>query len=138
MRFFIITIFLLNHNYSFPQSIKYPVIDVHVHVYSKDVRWEYHVPNPVTKKPLTADNAQKHYEATMAEMKKWNYKKAVISGDTAAQWLWKKRNPEFFITGLSIDSDFTPDLVWLEEAFKTGKVQVVVKICFRSCPIYYT
>ena len=110
------------------QAFTDTVIDMHVHVYSNDRRWTMHIPNPATGKPLTADNAQKHYDATMAEMKKWNYKKAVISGDTAAQWLWKKRNPELFITGMVLDDDHYPDTAWLRDAFKTGKVQVLGEI----------
>ena len=113
------------------QTFKDTVIDMHMHVYTKDERWTYHVANPVTGKPLTADNAQKHYEATMTQMKKWNYQKAVISGDTTAQWLWKKRNPELFITGLGLRGDNLPDTTWLRDAFESGKIQVFGEIAVQ-------
>jgi len=104
---------------------------VHLHVYSEDNRWKYKVPNPVTGNPLTADDPEKHYQATMNEMKKWNYQKAVISGDTTAQWLWKKRNPELFITGLAFDGTGLPDTAWLREAFKSGKVQILGEVAVQ-------
>jgi uncharacterized protein len=113
------------------QTFKDTVIDMHLHVYTEDARWTQHIPNPVTGKPLTADNAQKHYEATMTEMKKWNYRKAVISGDTTAQWLWKKRNPEMFITGLGLRGQNLPDTLWLRDAFKTGKIEVLGEIAVQ-------
>ena len=116
---------------SFSQAYKDSVIDMHMHVYSNDVRWKHHVPNPVTRKPLTADNPQKHYDATMAEMKKWNYSKAVISGDTAAMWLWKNRNPGLFITGLDVSGGNLPDTAWLRNAFKTGRVKVLGEIAVQ-------
>jgi hypothetical protein len=126
--FLIASVLWLN---SYSQAFKDSVIDMHMHVYTDDARWQYHVPNPVTGKPLTADNRQKHYEATLAEMKKWNYRKAVISGDTTAQWLWKKRNPDLFITGLEMDGNNLPDTAWLRDAFKTGKVKVLGEIAVQ-------
>lgn len=113
------------------QTFKDTVIDMHMHVYTQDERWTYHVANPVTGRPITADNAQKHYDATMAQITKWNYHKAVISGDTAAQWLWKKHNPELFITGLGLRGQNLPDVLWLTDAFKTGKIQVLGEIAVQ-------
>lgn len=129
MRKFIVFLILLSCITGFSQLPGYPVIDMHVHVYSQDGRWSAHVPNPATGKPLTADNAEKHYNATLAEMKKWNYRKAVISGDTAAQWLWKAKNPDLFITGFEFgDNIALPDTAWLRRAFKSQKVQVLGEI----------
>lgn len=130
MRIFITAIVCLLTTTAHAQP-KYPVIDMHMHVYSTDARWTHHVPNPITGKPLTADNFEKHYAATVAEMKKWNYKKAVISGDTTAQWLWKKRLPDLIIAGMEMDGRNMPDLNWLREAFKTGKVQVLGEIAVQ-------
>ena len=127
---FVLIVFASSLN-CYCQTFKDTVIDMHMHVYTQDERWTHHVPNPVTGKPLTADNAQKHYDATMTEMKKWNYWKAVISGDTTAQWLWKKRNPELFITGLGFTGKNLPDTVWLRDALKTGKIQVLGEIAVQ-------
>ena len=113
------------------QTYKDTVIDMHLHVYTQDARWTYHVPNPVTGKPLTADNAQKHYDDTKAQMNKWNYRKAVISGDTSALWLWEKRDPALFITGLELHAKKLPDTAWVRDAFKTGKIKVLGEIAVQ-------
>jgi predicted TIM-barrel fold metal-dependent hydrolase len=115
----------------YSQKISYPVIDMHLHAYSNDGRWDAHVPNPKTGKLLTADNAQKQYDSTLAEMKKWNIKKATISGDTDAVRQWINRQPELFIPGLQLDGTNLPDTGWLKEAFKTGKVQLLGEIAVQ-------
>lgn len=107
------------------------IIDMHMHVYTQDNRWTYHVPNPATGLPLTADNAQKHFDETVTQMRKWHYRKAVISGDTTALWLWKKRDPELFITGLELHGKTLPDTVWLRESFKTGKIKILGEIAVQ-------
>lgn len=113
----------------FSQQHDYPVIDMHIHVYTHTEFWKLKVPNPVNGKPLTADNAEKHYQATLAEMKKWKYRKAVISGDTTALWHWKSKNPDLFITGLEFgDHIALPDTAWVREAFKSGKIQLLGEI----------
>jgi predicted TIM-barrel fold metal-dependent hydrolase len=115
--------------YTTAQPETYQVIDMHLHVYSEDGRWNAHIPNPRTGQPMIADNPQKHYDATMAEMKKWNYKKAVISGDdTTSVFLWKDKNPDLFITGLAFRLNNLPDTNWLRNAFEKGKIKVLGEI----------
>ena len=115
--------------YTTGQPETYQVIDMHLHVYSEDGRWNAHIPNPRTGQAMIADNPQKHYDATMVEMKKWNYKKAVISGDdTAAEFLWKNKNPDLFITGLAFRANNLPDTNWLRSAFERGKIKVLGEI----------
>jgi predicted TIM-barrel fold metal-dependent hydrolase len=113
---------------SYCQETSYPIIDMHIHAYTQDARWNRHVPNPKTGKPLTADNSQKQYDSTLWQMKKWNYKKAMISGDTAAVARWKENQPELFIPGLLIDGINLPDTNWLKDAFITKKIQVLGEI----------
>ena len=129
MRIFPLILSISFSFYGKGQNITYPVIDMHLHVYTEDGRWKAHIPNPRTGQPMTADNPQKHYAATMAEMKKWNYKKAVISGDdTTAEYLWKNKNPDLFITGLAFRLDNLPDTNWLRGAFESGKIEVLGEI----------
>jgi hypothetical protein len=63
----------------------------------------------------------------MTQMKKWNYQKAVISGDTTAQWLWKKRNPELFITGLGLRATICLILHGSETHLKLERFKSLVK-----------
>lgn len=129
MRILFAVIFYLCTFEAISQKAVYPVIDMHLHVYTQDQRWLMHIPNPRTGQLMIADNAQKHYAATMDEMKKWNYKKAVISGDdTIAIDLWKSRQPELFINGLAFGADNLPDTNWLKSAIEKGKIQVLGEI----------
>ena len=45
-----------------------PIIDMHMHVYAADERWELRIPNPVTKQPMAATDEEAHREATKREM----------------------------------------------------------------------
>jgi hypothetical protein len=115
--------------YAIAQKVVYPVIDMHMHVYSQDERWHLHISNPITGQALTADNPHKHYVATISEMKKWNYKKAVISGDdTSAVDLWKSRQPELFISALAFHVDNLPDTNWLKGAIEQDKIKVLGEV----------
>jgi len=124
--FFIAAFIFSSQCYS--QKTVYPVIDMHLHAYQQDARWGLHIPNPKTGYPLTADNAQKQFDSTLWQMKKWNYRKAMISGDTSAVWLWKKNQPDLFISGLQIDGTNLPDTNWLKVAFMSGKIKVLGEI----------
>ena len=66
-----------------------PIIDVHLHVYAKDPRWEMKVANPITGHTMTATTERAHMEATIAEMKKHNVVRAVASADYEAALRWK-------------------------------------------------
>jgi len=129
MRTLLLALLIFLSFYAMGQTMTYAVIDMHLHVYSEDGRWNAHIPNPRTGQAMIADNPQKHYDATMVEMKKWNYKKAVISGDdTAAEFLWKNKNPDLFITGLAFRANNLPDTNWLRSAFERGKIKVLGEI----------
>ena len=129
MRIFITFIACFAFVTALAQELPYPVIDMHMHVYSDDPRWKLHISNPISGQEMTADNPEKHYTATTTEMKKWNYKKAVISGDDTLEiYSWKKRNQETFITGLSFRMDNLPDTNWLKSAIERGKIQVIGEI----------
>ena len=71
-----------------------PVIDVHVHVYAADDRWTHKVPNPLTGLPMTATTEQAHMQATLAEMKKYNIVKAVVSNDYQVVQRWRAASPD--------------------------------------------
>jgi hypothetical protein len=52
-RLLIFGLFLLSSGFVSAQNAKnerLPIIDVHMHCYNKDPRWDNLVPNPVTKK----------------------------------------------------------------------------------------
>src|SRR5829696_5710829 len=71
-----------------------PIIDVHVHAYERDDRWTRKAPNPRTGQPMTATSEQEHMGATLAEMKKYNIVKAVVSNHYPAVLRWQAAAPD--------------------------------------------
>ena len=51
-----------------------PVIDVHMHAFAKDPRWDHKVGNPITGREIISTNEQAHMRETLAEMKKYKAK----------------------------------------------------------------
>lgn len=95
------------------QQHRPPIIDVHLHVYAKDERWTHKVPNPLTGQPMTATNEQAHMQATLAEMKKYNIVKAVISNDYQAVLRWKAAAPDNIIPSYGFDDPSSSNLEFL-------------------------
>jgi hypothetical protein len=81
-----------------------PIIDVHLHAYSSDPRWNARTPNPVTGRPLTATNESAHMAETLAQLKKYHIVKAVLSGDYDAVQRWSAGAPNQFLSGCTLMS----------------------------------
>jgi len=60
-------------------SPRQPIIDVHLHAYPADAALP-DAPNPITGKPLVAKDGEAHLRACLAEMKRLNVVKGVVSG----------------------------------------------------------
>lgn len=71
-----------------------PIIDVHMHAYAKDARWDHKVGNPITGQAMTATNEQSHMREAFAEMKKYNIVKSLVSADHEATLRWKTAAPD--------------------------------------------
>ncbi|HKY41496.1 MAG TPA: amidohydrolase family protein [Pyrinomonadaceae bacterium] len=99
-----------------------PIIDVHMHAYAKDPRWDQKVPNPITGQPMIATNEQAHMQATFAEMKKYNIVKAVVSNDYQAVLRWKKASPETVIVSYGFDDPGAPNLDFLRKEHAAGRL----------------
>lgn len=99
-----------------------PVIDVHVHAYAKDQRWDQKIPNPLTGQPMTATNEQAHMQATLAEMKKYNIVKAVVSNDYQAVLRWKIASPESIIVSYGFDDPTALSLDFLRKEHAAGRL----------------
>ena len=86
-----------------------PIIDVHVHAYERDDRWAQKAPNPVTGQPMTATTEQAHMQATLAEMKKYNIVKAVVSSHYRAVLRWRAAAPDQVIASYGFDDPSSAD-----------------------------
>ena len=99
-----------------------PIIDVHLHAYHQDARWARKVPNPRTGHPMTATTEQAHMQATLAEMKKYNIVKAVVSSDYQAVLRWRTAAPEQIIASYGFDDPSQPDIAFLRSEHAAGRL----------------
>lgn len=107
-----------------------PIIDVHMHSYSEKDWQDSNVPNPVTKKPLTAKNAKDHFNETLAQMKRFNIVTGMISNnfgyETALEW--HRLDPKRFIVGYGFDDPSKVDLKFLKAEITVGRVQMIGEV----------
>ena len=99
-----------------------PVIDVHMHAYAKDPRWDQKLTNPITGQPMTATNEQSHMRATFAEMKKYNIVKGVVSTDYDATLRWKTAAPDNIIASYGFDDPAKVNLEFLRKEHAAGRL----------------
>jgi uncharacterized protein len=99
-----------------------PIIDVHMHAYAKDPRWDHKVGNPITGQAMTATNEQSHMRETMAEMKKYNIVKAVVSTHYEAVLRWKTAAPDNIIASYGFDDPATVNLEFLRKEYAAGRL----------------
>src|SRR5262245_47364564 len=73
-----------------------PIIDVHMHCYPADAAIPQ-LANPVTGKPIVLKDGEAHQQACVAEMKRLNIVKGVVSGGAgdriAAALRWRDAEP---------------------------------------------
>jgi uncharacterized protein len=111
-----------------PESTRPPIVDVHVHLYAKDDRWTYRVPNPVTGQPMTATTEEAHRQATLAEMKKHNVVKAVASNHYEAVLRAKAAAPDKIVVSYAFDDPSLPDLNFLRDEHAAGRLSALGEI----------
>lgn len=99
-----------------------PIIDVHMHAYAKDARWDHKVGNPITGHAMTAFNEQSHMRETLAEMKKYNIVTALVSTDYDAVLRWKAASPDNIIASYGFDDPATVNLDFLRKEHAAGRL----------------
>jgi predicted TIM-barrel fold metal-dependent hydrolase len=105
-----------------------PIIDVHMHAFENDERWNQRVPNPVNGQPMNATNEQAHMRATIAEMKKYNVVKAIASADYQAVLRWKAEAPDNIISSYSFFDPTTVDLEFLRKEHSAGRLSAIGEV----------
>ena len=114
-----------------PTHARPPIIDVHVHAYERDARWGLRSPNPMTARPLTATTEQAHMQASLAEMKKHNIVKAVVSNHYPAVSRWHAASPERIIPSYGFDDPSSPDLEFLRREHAAGRLMALGEIAIQ-------
>lgn len=105
-----------------------PVIDVHMHAYAKDPRWDQKIESPITGRAMTAMNEQAHMRQTLAEMKKYNIVRSVASGDYEAVLRWKAAAPGKIVTAFGFDDPAEVNLDFLRKEHAAGRLQALGEV----------
>jgi predicted TIM-barrel fold metal-dependent hydrolase len=111
-----------------------PIIDVHLHAYPDDLPIPAAV-NPATGKAVQLKDGAAHRAACLAEMKRLNIVKAVVSGGDgdrlAAAYSWCNAEPNKIIAGAGVRGSADtplPELNVLRSAFKDGRLRVLGEV----------
>ena len=108
-----------------------PIIDVHVHAYERDERWTLKVPNPRTGQPMTASTEQEHMRATLAEMKKYNIVKAVVSNHYPAVLRWHAAAPDRIVVSYGFDDPARVDLALVRREHAAGRLMALGEVALQ-------
>jgi predicted TIM-barrel fold metal-dependent hydrolase len=101
------------------------VIDMHVHAYTDDPRWQARIGDPVTGQKMVATDENAHREATFAALRRNHIVKAAVSGDWEAVLRWQEAAPTLVIAGYSFDDPEKLDLAFLRREHAAGRLQVL-------------
>lgn len=112
-----------------------PIIDVHLHAYPAAMPLPAGATNPITGAKSPVRNGAEHMAACIAEMRRHNVVKGVVSGGDGdrlqAAIDWHRRDPRRFVAGAGIrGSDETPlpPLEVLRKAFADGTIRVLGEV----------
>jgi predicted TIM-barrel fold metal-dependent hydrolase len=111
-----------------------PIIDVHMHAYPAEAA----IPpsaNRVTGKPHNLKDGEAHLQACLAEMKRLNIVRGVVSGGSgdrlAAALYWRESDPDRFIAGASVRGSADtplPDVAVLRKTFAERRMRVLGEV----------
>jgi predicted TIM-barrel fold metal-dependent hydrolase len=117
-------------------SRKRPIIDVHLHAYPADMVIEKSMVNPATGKAPEIRNGEEHLRACLAEMKRLNIVKGIVSAGAGEDRLavaahWCDVAPDRVIAGAAVrGSEDTPlpEVGVLRDAFQKGRLRVLGEV----------
>jgi predicted TIM-barrel fold metal-dependent hydrolase len=111
-----------------------PIIDVHLHAYPPDEPIP-DIPNPANGKKPGVKNGEEHRQAVLAEMKRLNIVRGVVSGGSgdriAAAIRWREAAPDRIIAGAGIRGSAEaplPAVDALRKLFQSGELGVLGEV----------
>lgn len=112
-----------------------PIIDVHLHTITLPSAGSL-PPNPVTGRRLTANSDDEAMQAVLAEMKRFNVVKAVVSGPLDTVLKWRAAAPGVFIGGIVPDiGTLLPPVAQLRQEFSSGRLGVLGELTLQYAGI---
>jgi predicted TIM-barrel fold metal-dependent hydrolase len=118
-----------------PAGGREPIIDVHMHAYPADDAIPATALNKITRRPPGVKDGRAHLQACLAEMKRLNIVKGVVSGGTgdrlAAAMHWQETAPDRFIAGAGVRGSADvplPEVDVLRKAFAEGRIRVLGEV----------
>ena len=105
-----------------------PIIDMHIHVYAKDPRWDADVANPVTGHKITAKSEEAHRTATVAQFKQHNIVGAMVANDLEVARRWKDALGKGIWIGYAIEDPAAVDWVVLEREARAGRIDAIAEV----------
>lgn len=112
-----------------------PIIDVHLHAYPADMELPDPLPSPATGRPPGVKTGEAHRQACLAEMKRLNIVKGVVSGGDgdriAAAQQWRAADPDRFIGGVGLRGSAEiplPEIGLLRKALTDGGLRVLGEV----------
>jgi predicted TIM-barrel fold metal-dependent hydrolase len=109
-----------------------PIIDVHLHAYPATLQFDQPIVNPITGRKSPIRNGADHLAACLAEMRRLNVTRGVVSGGLgdrlAAAVDWHERDPARILVGAGVrGSEDTPlpPLDELRQLHAQGRLQAI-------------
>lgn len=65
-------------------GVEEPIIDIHIHSYDRDGRFDARIPNPGDGRPMAVFTGEEHAKRTATALKEAGVVRAIVSGDTRA------------------------------------------------------
>jgi len=117
------------------ETLRKPIIDVHMHAYPATMKLPVPIVNPITGAKSSIITGADHLTACLEQMRRYNIVKGVVSGGDGdrlqAAYDWHDRDPARIVPGAGIrGSDDTPlpPLETLRAAFASGKLKVLGEV----------
>lgn len=105
-----------------------PIIDMHIHVYAKDPRWDADVENPVTGHKITAKSEEAHRMATVAQFKQHNIVGAMVGNDLEVARRWRDALGKDIWIGYAIEDPAAVDSVVLEREARAHHIDAIAEV----------
>lgn len=114
-------------------GVAHPVVDIHIHTYEHDSRFEFKVPNPGTGAAMQVTNGKDHAAATAAALKADGVVRAIVGGeDSHTDDRLIALDPDRLRGGYQIDDIPTPaQLAEISSRHAAGRLVMIGEVEYQ-------